>query len=87
MTMTPALEAPLTATPHTLIGVYPVGHIYYFEFDSEPGPEEYVAAGVAISKIMLFQIGQRPAAWIYRPTAEIRWGEISNTTREPIRVV
>ncbi len=87
MTINPALEAPLTATPHTLIGVYPVGHIYYFEFKSEPGPEEYVAAGVAISKVMAFKIGQIPANWIYRPTVEIRWGEISDNTREPIRVV
>jgi hypothetical protein len=81
-----ALEAPLTAIPWTLIGIYPIGHIYYFEFPTEPGSDEYTAGGAAIVKRMGFAIGQYPQQWVYAPTVEIRWGEISDATREPILV-
>ncbi len=83
MTINPALEAPLTAIPHTLVGVLASGHIYYHLFDSEPGPEEYVSAGVAIVE----KAGTRPFEWIYAPSSEIRWTEIRSTVQsEPVRV-
>jgi hypothetical protein len=86
MNPNPALEAPLTAVPHTLVGVYPIGHIFYFEFDSEPDVHEYSAAGKAIVRRMGFAIGQYPSQWVYAPTADIRWEEISDTTRKPVLV-
>ena len=79
----PDIEAPLTAIPHTLVGITAYRQIYYFLFPSEPSPEEYTAAGAAMVK----KAGTKPVTWVYRPTAEIRWDEIRGViTHEPIRV-
>ncbi len=83
MTVNPALEAPLTAVPHTLVGIMVDGRIYYFEFDSEPGPEEYTSAGVAIIE----KAHAKPDKWVYCPTVELRWAEIHTTLQsDPVRV-
>ena len=83
MSINPALEAPLTDVPHTLVGILQSGRLYYFLFDTEPGPEEYVSAGVAIVEKAL----ERPVDWVYRPTAEVRWEEITTVLEsEPVRV-
>lgn len=65
------LQSPLRDVPFTLIATYPIGHIFYFEFPSEPSIEQYAAAGVAISERMLRQIGKQPSSWLLRPTAEV----------------
>jgi len=83
MTTNPALEAPLTEIPHTLVGITAMGKLYYWLFPTEPGAEEYTAAGAAIT----LKIGAKPVEWIYRPSVEIRWAEIQLVLEsEPVRV-
>lgn len=81
------LEIPYTETPHTLIGVYPVGHVYYVNFDHEPTPEEYFQAGVRLSEKMVSTIGQRPKTWHYLPTSEVNFARLSDQLRTPIHVL
>lgn len=83
MTYNPALEAPLTEIPHTLVGIMATGKVYYFEFDSEPGPDEYVSAGAAIVRKAYAQ----PVQWVYCPSAELRWNELHSILQSgPVRV-
>lgn len=84
----PALDLPLTEIPHTLAMVIP-GYVYYFQFLTEPGPDEYMAAVVAVGNRMAKELGVVPDSkdTIYRPTAEIRWEEIRKTLQsDPVRV-
>lgn len=81
------LEIPYTETPHTLIGVVPVGHVFYVDFDHEPTPEEYFQAGVRISERMLSMIGKTPETWHYLPTSQVNFAEISDRLRTPVRVL
>ena len=88
MSFNPALDLPLTEIPHTLVMAYS-GHVYYFEFPTEPGADEYQAAVIAVGNRMAKDLGHVPdsRSVVYRPTAEIRWDEIDSTLdRQPVKV-
>ena len=85
----PALDTPLRDIPFTLIATRPIGFVYYYEFQSEPSLDEYAAAGAAIQKVMLAQIGFPPLAWLLIPTVEVNLDFFRGQDgfREPVQVV
>lgn len=84
----PALDLPLRNVPFTLVGIFPIGHIFYFEFDSEPPVEDYVQAGAKITRAMVKAIGRKPASWYFAPSADVNLGFFQGGAGpEPVRVV
>lgn len=84
----PALDLPLTPIPHTLVASIP-GYVYYFEFPSEPSPDEYQAGVIALGNRMAKDLGLVISSndVLYRPSHEIRWGEIHATLKsDPVKV-
>ncbi len=84
----PAIDLPLSPVPHTLVASIP-GYVYYFEFPSEPSPDEYQAGVIALGNRMAKDLGLVITSKdiLYRPSAEIRWGEIHGALKsEPVKV-
>lgn len=87
MTFNPALDAPLHDVPHTLVVAIP-GYVYYFEFPSEPGPDEFYAAKEAVLARMEKALGLRPSKpSYYGISSDVRWDEIRATLQsDPVLV-